>query len=93
MVLALYQNVYRGSSLKNRVLPVTDGLTLTRFAVSGEELRPLTRVGPNAHGYVIDGTVMRVWLPLLILAQRAEKQRAEMSGVSAINSCTDAFCF
>lgn len=63
MVVFLYQNVYRGTSLKNRVLPVTDGLTLTRFIVGGQELRPLTDTLSGAPGYTIAGTVMRIRLP------------------------------
>lgn len=65
MVVFLNQNVYRGSSLKNRVLPVTDGLTLTRFAVGGQELKLLT--DSLLPGYRIAGTVMRVTLPTPIL--------------------------
>jgi hypothetical protein len=66
MVVFLYQNVYRGSSLKNRVLPVTDGLTLTRLAIGGQELQRITSRA-QTQGYTIDGTVMRVSLPAPIV--------------------------
>jgi hypothetical protein len=67
MVVFLNQNVYRGSSLKNRVIPTTEGLTLSRLAIAGQELQRITNPRTQPVGYTIDGTVMRVMLPTPIL--------------------------
>jgi hypothetical protein len=61
MVFHLYQNVFAQGAQRVRRVPITGGMTIERVEVGGIALRANPQ--PNAPGYAIDGTIMRLNLP------------------------------
>jgi hypothetical protein len=48
--------------MRNRVVPITEGVELHRVAVNGRELRPRARAGDTS-GYAVNGTILTIPLP------------------------------
>ncbi len=62
VILHVRQNLFREEAVRNRVVPITGGMTITRVAVGSTTLMPLA--GPGAGpGYAVDGTLLLVRLP------------------------------
>ena len=59
LAVHLYQNAHRPDAMRNRVVPITEGMELHRVAVNGRELSPRARAG-DASGYVVNGTVLTI---------------------------------
>jgi hypothetical protein len=62
MVLKLRQNLHRESVVRNRFVPLTGGVHLSRVVVAGQELGPIDSA-EDAPGYQEDGTNLIVLLP------------------------------
>ncbi len=54
----LHGNVFAPEAVKNRPVPTSGGVTLTRFAVRGQEMPALSSANPR--GYRLNGTVMGI---------------------------------
>lgn len=62
VVLKNRQNLHRQSVVRNRFVPITGGVRLTRLAIAAVELQPIDSPD-DAPGYQEDGTNMVVLLP------------------------------
>ena len=59
--LHLYDNVFAPTAMRNRTVPITGGVTLTRVAAAGTEVPAFGRGAPR--GYRVNGTIMTLPLP------------------------------
>ncbi|MGE5926072.1 MAG: M1 family metallopeptidase [Gemmatimonadota bacterium] len=57
----LHGNVFAPEAVKNRPVPITGGVTLTRVAVRGQEIQAFANANPR--GYRLNGTVMGIPMP------------------------------
>ncbi|HEY9515692.1 MAG TPA: M1 family metallopeptidase [Gemmatimonadaceae bacterium] len=67
----LRQNLFAPGSPRREAVPITGGVTLTRVAVGGRTLKQMvrrrTRTAASDAGYIVQGTVMWVRLPVPLL--------------------------
>ena len=61
LAVHLYQNAHRPDAMRNRVIPITEGVRLQRVAANGRALE--MRQTGEAPGYRIDGTILSIALP------------------------------
>ena len=61
LFLHLYDNVFTPAAMRNRTVPITDGVTIARAAAGGQEVPAFGRGAPR--GYRVNGTVMTLPLP------------------------------
>jgi hypothetical protein len=61
LVLKLRQNLHRPDALRNRPVPLTDGIAVSNVRAAGVEHREVDRLTPAS--YLVDGTVMAIGLP------------------------------
>ena len=62
----LHGNVFAPEAVKNRPVPTTGGVTLTRVAVRGQEVQQFASANPR--GYRLNGTVMGIPMPAPLAA-------------------------
>jgi hypothetical protein len=63
VLLHLRQNLHAPDALRNRPVPVTDGVTLRSVRAQARTLASLATAPPGGAGYYVDGTVAVVRLP------------------------------
>ncbi|CAN5605347.1 M1 family metallopeptidase [soil metagenome] len=68
LALHLYQNLYAPSAERNRPVPLTEGMKLTRVAARGSNLAALVTGDTTNAGYRINGTVAWLQLPAPLAA-------------------------
>ena len=59
--LHLYHNLFAENAMRNRTVPITGGVTVSRMAIGGQAVQPFAQANPR--GYRINGTIMGVPLP------------------------------
>ena len=62
LIFRLYQNLFSPGAQRTRTVPITGGITLERVAVEGDEITE-ARGRPQLGTYLIDGTLMALYLP------------------------------
>lgn len=68
LVVHLYQNLHAPDARRNRRVPVTTGVSLSRVVVNGQPFDALEITDSTGVGYRVDGTVMWLQLPRAIPA-------------------------
>ncbi|HET8763086.1 MAG TPA: M1 family metallopeptidase [Gemmatimonadales bacterium] len=58
LVMHIRDNAFAPNAQRNRVVPITDGVTMTRVALNGTTLEPFRR-GANS-GYQVSGTILAI---------------------------------
>jgi hypothetical protein len=54
--LHLYHNLFAENAMRNRTVPITGGVTVSRMAIGGQAVQPFAQANPR--GYRINGTIM-----------------------------------